>query len=72
MIQRCGTEDDSFATVTAMNGDTIVTTTATEATAGDDNVVGEVIAAIKQGEDVLEADTDNFKDHSLLRQLWSP
>lgn len=58
------------ATVTILDGDTIVTITDTDANTTIDNEVGEVIAAIKA--DVLEVDADNFTDHSPLRQLWSP
>jgi len=52
---------DAFATVTSVDGDANTTI---------DNIVGEVFAAIKAG--VIEADTVNFTDHSLLRQLWFP
>jgi len=58
------------ATVTILDGDTIVTITDTDANTTIDNEVGEVITAIKA--DVLEAVADNFTDHSPLRQLWSP
>lgn len=52
---------DTFATATSVDGDANTTI---------DNIVDEVFAAIKAG--VIEADTVNFKDHSLLRQLWFP